>query len=162
MKTKRVLVTKAVAKDIANNGTILKQLLLREVLDNGKTVNITLLNDCALSLDNETMLVTCNIVYKQSKILCIIPFKENGECIINTSAHLYVEIPTESKWQPAIGEKFIGKSPYLRNYCLDMFSYKDEKYYYGIGGAVYDEILQFNESNINLLGQPYVNITKNE
>lgn len=83
----------------------------------------------------------------------IIPFYSSGTSALNDNLYLYAKIK-EPEWEPALGEQFIGLS--LGNvYCLDIFSYKDDKYYHGLGNTPYTYVLPVNKENISLIGKTY-------
>lgn len=148
---RKVLVTKSVAKDIMHDKEIMQQLKIGTII----------VNDCCIEIHKSYFTVTGTLqenFINEEPIIAISSFNNEGKCVFDKSIELYVEIPeSELKWQPKIGEMFIGRSKNGK-YHLDIFSHKLEKdnitYYFGIGiNYGYTEVLPYIPENIKLLGK---------
>lgn len=151
MNEKLTLVTKAVVKDIENETE--ENISLYLTLQVGELIEEKPIYRWKLLLDNQDS----NMFYLQyrlsskSSYVMTIPFYASGISALNDNLYLYAKIK-EPKWQPALGEKFVGLS--LDNiYCLDIFSYRNDKYWHGIANMAYTHVLPLNEETINLIGK---------
>ena len=148
---KLIVVTKNIAKDIVNDNNAELYIALEidgEIKEKKRIYNWNLL----FEKEYDIFFIDYELT---SKSLCKIslPFYKTGKSVLSEHVKLYAIIE-QPEWEPALGEKFIGLS--LSNvYCLDIFSYKNDKYHYGLGNTPYTCVLPVNKENIDLIGKTH-------
>ena len=146
---KLIVVTENIVKDIVNDNDVELYIVLEidgEVKEKRRIYNWNLQFEKEYDMFFIDYKLTPKSLFKIS-----LPFYKTGKSVLSEYVKLYARIE-QPEWEPALGEKFIGLS--LGNvYCLDIFSYKNDKYYHGLGNTPYICVLPVNKENIDLIGK---------